>query len=73
MPGTIMTGSSASSTAQLVPARVPDLTVRAVQIGLTYRAIDPHGIDGDLGPATQAAITAFQIASSDLAGDRGHR
>jgi peptidoglycan hydrolase-like protein with peptidoglycan-binding domain len=46
--------------AQLVPARVPDLTVRAVQVGLTYNGIDPQGIDGDLGPATRAAITAFQ-------------
>ena len=45
---------------QMVPDRMPDLTVRAVQIGLTYRGIDPQGIDGDLGPATEAAITAFQ-------------
>jgi hypothetical protein len=46
--------------AQLVPSRVPDLTVRAVQIGLTYSGIDPQGIDGDMGPATRAAISAFQ-------------
>ncbi len=40
--------------------KLPDLTVRAVQLWLTYRQIDPNYIDGSMGPDTTAAIVAFQ-------------
>lgn len=40
--------------------RLPDLTVRAVQVWLTYRQLDPKGIDGAIGPGTVAGIRVFQ-------------
>jgi hypothetical protein len=39
---------------------VPDLNVRAAQIGLTYRGFFSATIDGRLGPLTRAAIVRFQ-------------
>jgi hypothetical protein len=39
---------------------LPDLTIREVQVLLTYNGIDPKGIDGVLGKGTQAAILQFQ-------------
>ena len=42
------------------PGRLPDMTVRAVQVWLTYRQFDPKGIDGAMGKDTEAAIRAFQ-------------
>jgi N-acetylmuramidase/Putative peptidoglycan binding domain len=39
---------------------LPDLTIRTVQVLLTYRGIDPRGIDGVLGKGTQSAIRQFQ-------------
>ncbi len=39
---------------------LPDLTVRAVQVWLTYNQQDPDIIDGVLGPETHAAISDFQ-------------
>ena len=44
---------------RLVDGGLPDLTVRAAQLGLTYQA-RPVTVDGRLGPATQAALGAFQ-------------
>ncbi len=46
--------------AHFVAGRLPDLTVRAVQIWLTYWQFDPKGIDGAMGADTKAAIVAFQ-------------
>jgi hypothetical protein len=42
----------------------PSLEVRAAQARLTYLGFDPRGVDGVLGAGTQAAIIAFQKASS---------
>jgi hypothetical protein len=42
---------------------VPNLIVRAAQIYLTYNGFAPGGIDGVMGRATAAAITAFQAAN----------
>ncbi len=39
---------------------LPDLQVRAAQVLLTYKGFDPKGVDGLLGPGTQAAITQYQ-------------
>jgi hypothetical protein len=39
---------------------LPDLRVRAVQVLLSYRALDAKGIDGSMGPDTRAAIRVFQ-------------
>ena len=39
---------------------LPDVTVRAVQVLLTYHGYDTHGIDGQAGPGTEAAIRRFQ-------------
>ncbi len=41
---------------------LPNVTIRAVQVGLTYHGYDTHGIDGMAGPDTQAAIRRFQSA-----------
>ena len=38
--------------------------VRKVQIALTARGFDPHGADGGFGKDTEAAVKAFQQASS---------
>lgn len=40
----------------------PDLDVRAAQIWLTYKGYAPGTVDGRMGPATAAAIRAFQTA-----------
>ncbi len=47
--------------AQFMANGLPDLTVRAVQVWLTYRQLDPKAIDGRPGPDTSAAISAFQV------------
>ena len=39
------------------------LFVQGIQTMLTQQGYDTHGIDGNLGPATQQAIRAFQKAS----------
>jgi len=39
---------------------LPDLRVRAAQVLLTYRAIDPGPIDGQNGNRTQTALRTFQ-------------
>lgn len=39
---------------------LPDLRVRAAQILLTYRAIDPGLIDGQIGNRTRTALRTFQ-------------
>lgn len=39
---------------------LPDLTVRAVQLYLTYLGYHPGGIDGVAGVHTLSALTAFQ-------------
>jgi len=41
-------------------AKSPDLRIRAAQLYLTYRGLDPHGVDGVNGKNTQNAIKAFQ-------------
>ena len=43
-----------------VTGPLPDLGVRAVQVALTYQGYNTHGIDGLLGPGTQAAIRKYQ-------------
>lgn len=48
----------------------PDLTVRAVQVYLNYLGFPTGGIDGIVGPATTAAIAAFQ-AKHGVAADGG--
>ena len=48
---------------QFTSGSLPDLSVRAVQVWLTYQDIDPDGIDGLLGPDTAAAIATFQTKS----------
>jgi hypothetical protein len=42
---------------------LPDLTIRSVQVCLTYKGFDPKGIDGVMGNGTRSAITAFQAAN----------
>ncbi len=42
---------------------LPDLIVRSVQIGLTYKGLDPKGIDGVIGNGTRTAIRQFQAAN----------
>ena len=39
---------------------LPDVALRAMQVALTCRGYDTHGIDGMAGPDTQAAIRRFQ-------------
>ncbi len=39
---------------------LPDVTLRGVQVCLTYLGFDPHGIDGMPGAETSAAIRRFQ-------------
>ena len=39
---------------------LPDVSLRAVQVLLTYHGCETHGIDGMDGPGTQAAIRRFQ-------------
>ncbi len=39
----------------------PDLTVRAVQVYLTYLGYNPGPIDGVVGPSTSNAVEAFQL------------
>ena len=39
----------------------PDLTVRAVQVYLTYLGYNPGPIDGVVGPSTSKAVEAFQL------------
>jgi N-acetylmuramidase/Putative peptidoglycan binding domain len=39
---------------------LPELGVRAVQVLLTYKGLDPKGIDGVLGQGTRPAIIRFQ-------------
>ena len=38
--------------------------IRKVQLALTERGFDPHGTDGSFGKDTEAAVKAFQQASS---------
>ncbi|MFK3737684.1 N-acetylmuramidase domain-containing protein [Massilia sp. TN1-12] len=40
----------------------PDIAVRTAQAWLTYLGYAPRGVDGILGPATGAAVVAFQKA-----------
>ncbi|PTR14393.1 putative peptidoglycan binding protein [Nitrosospira sp. Nsp2] len=40
--------------------KLPDLSVRAAQILLTYKGFSPGGIDGILGPNTINAVKSFQ-------------
>ncbi len=49
----------AASHRRLLEEGLPDLAVRAAQLGLTYQA-RPVSVDGRMGPATQAALGAFQ-------------
>jgi len=39
---------------------LPDITVRAAQVYLTYLGYDPQGIDGAMGRLTRAAMNDFQ-------------
>jgi N-acetylmuramidase/Putative peptidoglycan binding domain len=43
-----------------VVGATPDLEIRAAQLYLVFRGLDPHGIDGIPGPATRSALIAFQ-------------
>ncbi|MBF0308071.1 MAG: DUF3380 domain-containing protein [Magnetococcales bacterium] len=47
---------------------LPDLTVRAVQLYLTYLDYDPKGVDGFVGRNTRSAVAAF-LADAGLPGD----
>ena len=40
--------------------KLPDVTIRAAQVSLTYHGYDTRGIDGMAGPGTEAAIRRFQ-------------
>jgi hypothetical protein len=40
--------------------QLPDITVRAAQVYLSYLGYNTGGIDGMLGPATRASLTSFQ-------------
>lgn len=42
---------------------MPDLTVRAAQLMLTFMGHNPGGVDGLNGPKTQSAVQAFQAAN----------
>jgi len=42
---------------------LPDVTIRSVQVGLTYKGFNPNGIDGVMGKATRTAVTQFQGAN----------
>lgn len=42
---------------------MPDLTIRAAQVYLTYLGYDPKGVDGIRGNGLRAALTAFQTKS----------
>ena len=42
---------------------LPDLAIRSVQIGLTYKGFNPNGIDGVMGNGTRTAISRFQAAN----------
>ncbi len=52
---------------------LPDLTVRRVQLLLTYAGIDPGGIDGIVGRRTRGAVVRFreahELGSSDEIND----
>lgn len=50
----------ASSFAQLDRGAMPDLSIRAAQIYLTFLGHDPHGIDGIMGRMTRAALNDYQ-------------
>lgn len=39
---------------------LPDLDVRTAQLYLTFAGFNPHGVDGKMGPNTQAALLAYQ-------------
>jgi hypothetical protein len=43
--------------------QMPDLDVRAAQLYLTLRGFSPGGIDGQLGPNTIDALSAFQASA----------
>jgi hypothetical protein len=44
----------------LSAGNLPDLRIRSAQLYLTYRKIDPHGVDGLKGKNTTNAIKTFQ-------------
>jgi hypothetical protein len=46
---------------QLDRGSLPDLSVRAAQVYLTYLGFDPRGIDGILGRMTRSALSDFQL------------
>jgi len=48
--------------AQISNGKMPDLTVRAAQVYLTYRGFDLGNIDGIAGPNTVAAVKSFQAS-----------
>jgi peptidoglycan hydrolase-like protein with peptidoglycan-binding domain len=41
---------------------LPDLSVRAAQVYLTFAGVDPGAIDGILGPKTRSALRNFRAA-----------
>jgi hypothetical protein len=45
---------------QYSSGKLPDLSVRAVQILLTYKGFSPGEIDGVLGPKTTSAVKSYQ-------------
>ena len=45
--------------------RIPDLTVRTVQLYLTFKGLNPGLIDGIEGPKMRAALQAFQTDAVD--------
>ena len=47
---------------RFVTGAVPNLTVRAAQVYLTFRNFAPGIIDGENGPKTVAAVEAFQTS-----------
>ncbi len=53
---------------------LPDLSVRAAQVYLTYLGYDPHGVDGIMGRLTRSAMNDFQekhgLATTDHVDDR---
>ncbi len=42
---------------------LPDVSLRAAQVCLTYRGYDTHGVDGLEGPATRKAVCRYQSAN----------
>ncbi|MEO5331640.1 MAG: N-acetylmuramidase domain-containing protein [Magnetococcus sp. YQC-5] len=58
----------ASEYQRLATRGLPDLTVRAVQLYLTYLGYDPHGVDGFAGRFTNSAVADFLAASQLPAG-----